>query len=525
MNIVETDVLIIGGGIAGLMAAEYLSLHKNVIIITKVNLEHSNSYLAQGGISAAIHESDHWRKHFHDTIHAGHDHNNHSMTEHLVKKGQNVINTLSEWGVPFDKDSDGNFLLGKEGGHHCSRIVHAGGDQTGKKVMEVLIDRVKNKTTIVSGQYAVDLIVDKDRCIGAYCKDENENLTKYLAANTILAGGGYAGIYSVSSNIHGADGSSICMAYRAGVELTDLEFVQFHPTLLCHSRYKGLITEAVRGQGGILVNSKGKAVMEDYHPMKDLAPRDIVSRRLFHEIHEKGESVYIDIRGIDQFELKFPGVTALCKEAGISMKEGLIPVSPGAHFTMGGIMTDFHAKTSLEGLYAIGECACTGVHGANRLASNSLLEGAVFAKQAADDIISSKRKTASYTAAQHKWYSEQTNINEELLDSSFVKTVMNESAGICRNHERITIAKDVLQLSNFKPTLILKSLSDIQKMNIQTMAWLTVTSCLQRTESRGSHYRTDYPVHDKKWNQKNIVRSLEQDESNHSKKAVTGFFN
>lgn len=449
MNIVEADVLIIGSGIAGLIAAEYLSTHKNVIIITKSEIKHSNSYMAQGGISAAISKNDHWSNHYEDTIQAGHYHNHPEKTEHLVKEGQNVIQTLFEWGVPFDRSEDGSFLLGKEGGHQQNRIIHAGGDQTGKMVMEVLIERVKKKVNIVSGQYAIDIIADSNRTYGVYCKDDEDNITMYHAPHTILAGGGYAGIFSDSSNSHGADGSVICMAYRAGAELADIEFIQFHPTLLKHDQYKGLITEAVRGQGGILLNSKGVPVMNGVHPMKDLAPRDIVSRRLFEEIYKKGEAVYLDITGISNFEIKFPGVTALCKKAGVSLEKGLIPVSPGAHFTMGGIMTDIHGRTSLDGLYAVGECAHTGVHGANRLASNSLLEGAVFAKQSADYILTFTTNEPTRLPVSHfEMFSVRHEMAEELLDETMIKTIMNESAGICRNQEQLKMRQNSCSYPN-----------------------------------------------------------------------------
>lgn len=525
MKIIEADVLIIGGGIAGLMAAEYLSLHKNVIVITKSNVEKSNSFMAQGGISAAIDKNDHWREHFSDTLQAGHFHNDLSMTEFLVKEGHDVIHTLSRWGVPFDRDSDGNYLLGREGGHHQNRIVHAGGDQTGKKIMEVLIKRVNEKINIVSGQYAVDLITDQNQCFGAYCKDAGGNITVYKASHTILAGGGYAGIYPISSNSFGSDGSVICMAYRAGVNLTDLEFVQFHPTLLKSDHSSGLITEAVRGQGGVLVNSKRIPVMNGIHPLKDLAPRDIVSRRLFEVIHDHDETVYLDIGNIEQFHLKFPGVTLLCEKAGISLREGLIPVAPGAHFTMGGIITDLQGKTSLDGLYAVGECAHTGVHGANRLASNSLLEGAVFAKQAARHILRSEQFNLQVPLMPAlEWFSNKTDIENELHEETLIQSVMTECAGICRHQKRLVKAKNLLQLKNFRPSLVNMPLPLIKRLNMQTMAWLTVTSSLQRTESRGSHYRTDFPVPNKSWEQKKITRSIRNDESIIAKKAAAGIF-
>lgn len=526
MNHIEADVLIVGGGIAGLMAAEYLSSHKNVIVITKLSAEKSNSYLAKGGISAAIDKEDSWVEHLLDTIKAGHHHNDQERVKHLVQEGRNVIHTLAEWGVRFDRKENGTFLLGKEGGHHRNRIVHAGGDQTGKKVMEALIRRVKDKVKVYTHQYAVDLITQNNRCFGVYCKDEAGNPTFFHAKNTILAGGGYAGIYATTSNAFGSDGSVLCMAYRAGVELSDLEFVQFHPTLLSGRDTVGLITEAVRGQGGILVNSKGIAFMEGVHPLKDLAPRDIVSKRIFQEIHNHGESVYLDIRGINNFEKNFPGVSELCKKAGVSLKEGLIPVAPGAHFTMGGITSDHNGKTSMAGLYAIGECANTGVHGANRLASNSLLEGAVFAKAAAQSILLTDDSSANaLPLTRLEPFTQNNGLASELLGEEQIRFIMDKHAGICRHQQGLTEAAEMLQLTTWKPQLIDEPLSVIQRLNMQTMAWLTLTSALKREESRGSHYRKDYPFQQSGWEQKKIIRSLWHDESIIAKKAATGVFN
>ncbi|ANC78017.1 hypothetical protein ABE65_014925 [Fictibacillus phosphorivorans] len=526
MKQVEADVLIIGGGIAGLMAAEYLSSHKNVIVITKFSAEKSNSFLAQGGISAAIDKEDSWAEHFLDTLKAGHHHNDQEAVKQLVKEGKSVVRTLTEWGVSFDRHENGSFMLGKEGGHHRNRIVHAGGDQTGKKVIETLISRVRNKVKIVSHQYAVDLIIQNHKCIGVYGKDDKNQTTIFQAKTTILAGGGYAGIYGTTSNSYGSDGSVLGMAYRAGVELSDLEFVQFHPTLLSGRVPAGLITEAVRGQGGILVNSSGVSFMQDVHPLKDLAPRDIVSKRLFQEIHEYGEKVYLDISSIKGFRDKFPGVTMLCENADIDLNKGLIPVSPGAHFTMGGIVTDLSGKTSLRGLYAIGECANTGVHGANRLASNSLLEGAVFAKAAATSILSSEELDNQSLFLKRKKMKDEKEIqHKDLLVEEDIQRLMDKYAGIVRNKEELEMAAKTLELRSWKPDLIKQPLSVIKRFNMQTIAWLTVTSCLKREESRGSHYRKDFPTQKNDWDSKKITRSLWHDESIIAEKTAAGIFN
>lgn len=526
MDIVETEVIIIGGGIAGLIAAEYLSMNKNVIVITKSDIKHSNSYLAQGGISAAIDKTDTWQEHYMDTLQAGHFHNDPEMTEFLVKEGNTIIDSLSSWGVPFDRNLNGQFMLGKEGGHHRNRIVHAGGDQTGKKIMEALIRRVNGKVRIETGQYAVELLAANGICYGVYCKDDNGSVTLYKSTHTILAGGGYAGIYSATSNAYGSDGSAICMAFRAGAELADLEFVQFHPTLLKSEKISGLITEAVRGEGGVLVNSNSSPIMEEVHPLKDLAPRDIVSRRIFDEIYNQRASVYLNIKGISNFEKKFPGVTQLCENAGISLDSGLIPVTPGAHFTMGGIKTDQFGRTSLRGLYAIGECANTGVHGANRLASNSLLEGAVFAKQTAQYILSEKHeRKLPFSFSLQEFYSAGNCSNDALLEINDIQEIMDKHAGICRDEEGLKKAENKLQLGNFTPALLDQPIELIKRLNMQTMAWLTVTSSLKRKESRGSHYRRDFPFALKEWEQKKIIRGVLRDESFIAKKATAGILN
>lgn len=527
MDIVEAEVIIIGGGIAGLIAAEYLSMNKNVIVITKSDIKHSNSYLAQGGISAVIDKNDTWQEHYMDTLQAGNFHNEPEMTEFLVKEGSKVIDSLSCWGVPFDRNLNGEFMLGKEGGHHRNRIVHAGGDQTGKKIMEALIRRVNDKVRIETGQYAVELLAADGMCYGVFCKDDDGCVTLYKSTHTILAGGGYAGIYSPTSNAYGSDGSAICMAYRAGAELADLEFVQFHPTLLKSEKISGLITEAVRGEGGVLVNSKGSPIMDGVHPLRDLAPRDIVSRRIFDEIHNQRGSVFLNIKDVSDFENKFPGVTTLCGNAGISLDAGLIPVTPGAHFTMGGIKTDLFGRTSLEGLYAVGECANTGVHGANRLASNSLLEGAVFAKQTAQYILSEKneRTLPFFFSLIQESYSAGNYSNDALLEINDIQEIMDKYAGICRDEEGLKKAENKLQLGNFNHALLDKPIALIKRLNMQTMAWLTVTSCLKRNESRGSHYRRDFPFALKEWGQKKIIRSVLRDESFIAKKAAAGILN
>jgi L-aspartate oxidase len=372
------DVLIIGSGIASLTVAAKLCKEKNVVIITKKKIRNSNSMLAQGGVAVAIAEDDHWKSHFDDTMNAGCYANREEMVELLVKEGQRTIQSLIKEGMAFDRDEEGNLLLGKEGAHRARRILHAGGDRTGAFLTEYMIKRVQEHATIIEDETVIDLIVRNKTCVGVITRTEEGNVQKYVAQHIVLATGGIGGIYRYTSNAQVITGDGLAMAYRAGCELEDLEFVQFHPTMLYVNGYAcGLVSEAVRGEGAILVTSTGGRVMQGVHEMEDLAPRDIVSREIYQRLLQK-ERVFLDISMITHFEKRFPAITELCHRHDISVEEGLIPVVPGAHFHMGGIKTNQHGETSISRLYAVGEVACQGVHGANRLASNSLLEGLVY---------------------------------------------------------------------------------------------------------------------------------------------------
>ncbi|MDE5415010.1 L-aspartate oxidase [Alkalihalobacterium chitinilyticum] len=509
MKVFTSDVIIIGSGIAGLMAAELLSFDKNVILITKSDVVSSNSIMAQGGIAAVVDKEDDWRDHFLDTIRAGCYYNCEDVTELLVRQGAKMIEKLKEIGVQFDKGKDGKYLLGQEGAHLKRRILHAGGDATGKELITKLISRVKQNVTIHDHMDAIDLIIENGRCNGVICIDEDQHYVQYFAPHVVLATGGAGQLYSVTSNDMSITGDGMALAYRAGARLADMEFVQFHPTMLVkNGKGAGLVSEAVRGEGGRLITEGGNLLMEGKHELGDLAPRDVVAR----EIYEKAanhQKVYLDIRPIKDFKQKFPSVTSLCTKAGIKLEEGLIPIAPGAHFVMGGVETTSFGKTTVEGLYAVGEVANTGVHGANRLASNSLLEGVVFANELARAIIHSDESIMKTNikpiAIMDKKYP------QPLPTQAEVQAVMSKYVGIVRTKDNLVKAlKWFEKYQEFIQSNRRYILSGEQHTvrNMLTVGYLMTASALCRKESRGSHFRLDYPLASNRWLNQTVCCSI-----------------
>ena len=499
MEHLNTEVLVIGSGVSGLMAAELLSSQKNVTIITKSTLGQSNSILAQGGIAAVTTDDDSWTNHFFDTVQAGGFHNNEELTELLVRSGSKRIQQLIKMGVNFDRGQDGQYLRCREGAHSASRILHSGGDATGKEIVNTLIHRVRNRCTILEHHIAIDLMVDEGTCHGAVVMNSEGNNVAIKASHTILATGGAGQLYPVTSNDTSVTGDGIAIAYRAGATLSDLEFMQFHPTMFAgQTNQSFLVSEAVRGEGATLITEEGKRLMEGKHDQLELAPRDVVAR----EIHKEQSPVYLDISKISRFEERFPTIAKHCQNHGVILAEGKIPVQPGAHFLMGGVMTDRYGRTSIDGLFALGEVANTGVHGANRLASNSLLEGIVFANQSAKFILKHREKDLS----QYE-YAPEITVPENLLEIDRLKEVMLTQLGITRNGAGIEAAIQELDYSKSKyeqsPTM-----EDVIRYNMQQTSWLMATSAWMRTESRGSHYRSDYPYPKQEFKQKRIIRGI-----------------
>ncbi|MCH5583463.1 L-aspartate oxidase [Shimazuella sp. AN120528] len=487
----ETDFLVIGSGIAGLTTALSLAHHGNVIIITKSSEEACNSYRAQGGIAAAIGEGDSARLHLEDTLRTGVGHADGDSVEMLVQMGPEIISLLADWGTPFDRNETG-YALAKEGSHSKPRVLHVTGDATGKGIIDSLLLKANQHPSIsfVSHTMVVDLMMEDGECIGVYAADPDHGTTQYVAHyGVVLATGGCGQVYQYTTNDLVSTGDGLAMAYRAGAALTDMEFVQFHPTALhLDQNPMFLISEAVRGEGAVLVTEDEVPFMKKYSDWGDLAPRDIVSRAINQETTH-GHRVYLDARQQkDSFASRFPTIFATCMEAGIDPRVDLIPVTTAAHFLMGGVKTDRTGRTTIPRLYACGEVACTGVHGANRLGSNSLLEGAVFARKVAQSLSSLSRKT--FTTLQGADESLRLCNNKQNEDQwkQQIQQLMWKYAGITRTKDGMEQGlKELKSISLQLPSSCLES------QNMLQVAQVILESALWREESRGGHFRSDYP--------------------------------
>lgn len=508
------DVLIIGSGIAAMQLAVQLSSHLNVRILTKEKLRTANSYLAQGGIAAALGENDHPSKHVVDTLEAGRFHNNPDVVQEIITAAPELIKNMARDGEIFDKNQQGELFLGMEGAHSEKRIVHGGGDATGKNVMEYLITVLKQKRniTVEENVFAYELLLnsEQNRCIGVKAKTSKRSIHYFYGQHVIIATGGCGQLYTYTSNAKTVSGDGIAMAYLAGADIVDMEFNQFHPTLLyINGETKGLVSEAVRGEGAILVTEDGTRIMEGVHPLKDLGPRHIVSQRIY-EYLKKGKQIYLDISSIEEFRKRFPSITSLCEDNGIRIEDGKIPVAPGSHFLMGGIKTDLIGRSSLNGLYAIGEASCTGLHGANRLASNSLLEGLFQGKQL------SKWINEGWQGSQVEPILPDCHPKKEkaihLPHVQQIKDSMMERVGIVRNEGNLK--KQQAWLQQFRAETIhldTCTTQQITKIFMLVTAKLMTDAALKRTESRGGHFRSDCPKEDNHhWLRKSIIHNLKQ---------------
>ncbi|EAF8229024.1 L-aspartate oxidase [Listeria monocytogenes] len=475
---IKERVIIVGSGISGCTAALRLMQDYDVTIITKGYKEESNSMLAQGGVAAAVSKNDTPKKHFSDTFQAGCFHNKVLAVNQLVTYGPIVIQKLIAEGMTFD-EQNGELVLGLEGAHQLPRILHTGGDQTGKFLTTFLQEKLTN-VHWQEQKMAIEIIKQNDSAIGVHCLDKENQLHTYYGKHIILASGGLGQLFPVTTNAATISGDGLALAYQAGAKLTDMEFIQFHPTLLfLNGRCHGLISEAVRGEGAKLIRTDGSAVMTDVHPRADLAPRDIVAATLFAEIQD-GNDVFLDVTTIPNFEERFPGITANLDAHHIPFRETKrIPVHPGAHFLMGGIRTDLSGKTNIPGLYAIGEVANAGVHGANRLASNSLLETLVFGEKVAEYIRTQKINPIDHPEIP---LSNQTQ-TPHLPDKQLLQEKIWETLGITRKPEKIT--EFLYWLTDFDYANHTRETAEISHMLIT--AKLIAESALKRTESLGAH--------------------------------------
>lgn len=500
---VKTDILIIGSGIASLQAARLLGQYFQVQIVTKSSVKMSSSYRAQGGIAAVTSPEDHTSFHIADTLTAGEHHHENKFVDVLINDGMTIIQQLLLEGLPIDRQENGEPALGLEGAHSHQRIIHAGGDRTGQVLIDYLLQHLSSNVHINSNEMAYDLLLNTDRaCIGVLTKSEKE-IKRYFAHHVILASGGAGALYSNTSNYATNTGDGIALAYRAGAAISDMEFMQFHPSLLwCNGEAKGLVSEAVRGAGGIFVNAERQPIMEGVHPLLDLAPRHITAHTLYTK-RASGHETFIDISSIQRFEVKFPTITKLCIENGIDIQDGLIPVAPGAHFLMGGVIADDKGRTSISHLYAVGEVACTGVHGANRLASNSLLEGITFGHKMAQFIIKAGCKQTNFTPAVVNDYQSMP----ALFTKENLQQTMMRSLGIVRDPFDMQLLKEQLpSLQNLRQVKVMDlNQQQLELYMMHIVASLMLHAAIMRTETRGAHIRNDKPNSEAKWAQRWII--------------------
>jgi len=500
---VKTDVLIIGSGIASLQAARLLGQHFQVQIVTKSSVQMSSSYRAQGGIAVVTSPDDHTNLHIADTLAAGEYHHEHQYVEELVKDGNVMMQQFLAEGLPIDRQKNGEPALGLEGAHSHHRILHAGGDSTGQILIDYLLQHLPSTIQINCNEMAFELLLNTNgACIGVVTKNE-KGIKRYFAHHVILASGGAGALYPSTSNYPTNTGDGIALAYRVGAAISDMEFMQFHPSLLwCQGQAKGLVSEAVRGAGGTFVNAKRQPLMAGVHPLRDLAPRHITAHTLYRQ-RAAGQETFIDITSIQHFENKFPTITKLCIENGIDLQNGLIPVAPGSHFLMGGVIADDRGRTSIPNLYAVGEVACTGVHGANRLASNSLLEGITFGQKMAQFIIQTGCNQTNFTLAVAK----RQQAMPALLSKEQLQQAIMHSVGIVRNPD--DMQRFIAQLPTLQ-NLLQVNVMDLPQQQLELymmhiVASLMVHAALTRTETRGAHIRSDMPNKEAAWAQRWII--------------------
>ncbi|MBX2987466.1 MAG: L-aspartate oxidase [Bdellovibrionaceae bacterium] len=516
----HTDLLIIGSGLAGLALALKMSARGRVTLLTKEKAPDTNTAMAQGGIAAVMSEEDSFEAHIQDTLIAGAGLCQQNSVRQIIEQAPERIQDLMNWGVQFDlrreAGSPSTIDLTREGGHRFRRILHFE-DSTGAEIHRTLLNRVRQDPNIeiMEDHFAIDLLINKQvdpmdmsptRCVGAYALNKKTGeVEAWVAKATALATGGAGKVYLYTSNWSGATGDGIAMAYRAGARVADLEFMQFHPTCLYHRESRNfLVSEALRGEGGELIDHEGVAFMKKHHPMGSLAPRDIVARSIDAELKRSGAPcVYLDMRSLraEYLRTRFPAIHAKCLEYGIDMTLQPIPVVPAAHYLCGGVLTAPNGRTDIPGLWALGETACTGLHGANRLASNSLLEAISMAHDASMDLTAQWNQLTPPRVDPKPWVSPAQSDADEMIVIHHmwdeIRRLMWNYVGIVRSDKRLHRARHRLKniLSEVKEYYSnLPIHSDILELrNIAIVADLTVECALRRQESRGIHYSLDYP--------------------------------
>jgi L-aspartate oxidase len=510
---IQTDYLVIGSGVAGLTFALRAAEHGEVTLVTKRRTDDAATTWAQGGVAAVFSAEDSFAKHDEDTFQAGAGLCHEDAVDVCVRGGPEAVRWLMNLGAEFSRAPGGQLDLGREGGHRERRVVHAG-DITGREIERALLAAVAANENIRTLEWhmGVELIMlsrlgGPERCVGAYVLDEKKGHVETIRARaTVLATGGAGKVYLYTTNPDVATGDGVAMAYRAGAEIANLEFYQFHPTCLFHAQSKNfLISEALRGEGAILRLPEGEAFMQRYHEMKDLAPRDVVARAIDHEMKRTGsEFVWLDIshRPASFIQERFPGITEHCLTHGIDITREPIPVVPAAHYMCGGVTSDLYGRTTLPGLWVVGETACTGLHGANRLASNSLLEGLVFAQRAAARLAEEVHALREAPLPNvPEWQSGSAAPSDEAVVVSHswdeLRRTMWNYVGIVRSDSRLRRAARRVSLLEeeireyYWNNIVTRDLLELR--NIATVAQLIVACAAARRESRGLHFTTDYP--------------------------------
>lgn len=513
------DFLVIGSGIAGISFALKAAPYGKVALLCKTTLDESNTTYAQGGIAAVTYEPDNFEKHIEDTLIAGDGHCNLAAVKKVIHEAPSQIEELLRWGVDFDKNEEGLFDLHREGGHSEHRILHHK-DNTGYEIQQSLIRQVRANPNIevFENYFAIEILTQHHlgevvtqhtpniECYGAYVLNQQSNhIHTFLAKVTLLATGGIGSVYATTTNPGISTGDGIAMVHRARGVIQDMEFVQFHPTGLYQpgERPTYLITEAIRGYGAVLRCKDGREFMQKYDERGSLAPRDIVARAIDNEMKIRGhEFVFLDVthKNAEETKIHFPNIYKKCLELGIDITKDMIPVSPIQHYLCGGIVVDLNGRTSINHLYAAGECSCTGLHGANRLASNSLLEAIVYADAAVKDAVT-LINDIDFNELVPAWNDEGTKLPEEmvLITQSFreVEQIMNSYVGIVRSNLRLKRAMNRLEIlyreteDLFERSVVSREICELR--NVISVAYLIIKHALRRKESRGLHYTIDYP--------------------------------
>lgn len=498
-----SDVLVIGSGIAGLSIALRIGADFKVTLLTKSELGETTTRYAQGGVAAAIGENDSSESHFKDTIEAGQGLCNEEAVKILVSEGPARLKELIDFGAKFDFN-DGKISLSREGGHSVARVAHARGDATGSEIEATLVSLVGKNSgiNIKENVFVLDLITHEDRCVGVITYTYPDEIEIFYANIVILAAGGMGQLYKITTNPPIATGDGVAMACRAGAEISDVEFIQFHPTAFyANENPRFLITEALRGEGAYLIDYDGNRFMLGVHPLGELAPRDIVTREMFKIMTlTNRDFLFLDATRIpiDRIKSNFPTIYNHCFENGIDISKDVIPVAPAAHYMSGGVSSDMNGRTTLTGLYVCGEAACTGVHGANRLASNSLLEGLVVSKRICDVLPSEiKKLKTDFEKVSVSYRLPRGYSKVDVLEArDYLQKLMTDNVGVVRTEESLKMALDVINSREDILELEFNSVFGFELQNMILGTLLVTNSAWERKETRGVHFREDFPLKD-----------------------------